>query len=301
MLKSLAAPAFLLCLASRADDFTAEKTAEAVVFKTAAGREAFRYQLVRPADGKLSVESACYFHPLATPKGVVVTDAAPDDHKHHRGVFLAWVEMHGKKDADFWGWGKPAPTDQRAIVNKEVSDVGPRGFRAVNEWKAEGATLVREELRASLAARPMATVLDLVYTLTADEDLTLARWAFSGFCVRTRKDGRIDVDSPEGPVKLPAPKHTDPKSDWPARPWYAYTITLKDGTVAGAAVIDHPKNPPSLWHNAKSIGMLNPCIVAPDKVVLKAAEPLVLCYRVVAFDGAAPAELLRELSEDWRK
>ena len=76
------------------------------------------YWYERPEDSKLPVESGCYFHPLHTPKGVVVTDVAPPDHPHHRGVFLGWVEMHGKKDADFWGWGEHAPVKGRQIVNK---------------------------------------------------------------------------------------------------------------------------------------------------------------------------------------
>ena len=64
-----------------------------------------QYNVKKPADSKLSVESACYFHPFSTPSGAVITDVAPADHKHHRGIFLAWYDMKGKKDGDFWGWG----------------------------------------------------------------------------------------------------------------------------------------------------------------------------------------------------
>jgi hypothetical protein len=91
-----------------------------------------------------------------------------------------------------------------------------------------------------------------------------------------------------------------PESDWPAKPWYGYTLTLDDGKVAGVAVIDHPKNPPSLWHNHRDIRMLNPCIVAPGEVKLKANQPLVLRYRVVAHDGKTPVEALSKMAEVWR-
>lgn len=107
------------------------------------------YQLERSPNSKLTVEtveSGCYFHPVATPKGIIITDEAPSDHPHHRGIFLAWVEMHGRKDADFWGWGEHAPTKQRRIVNRGVSDlqggIGQARFRARNEWSAEGETLL---------------------------------------------------------------------------------------------------------------------------------------------------------------
>jgi hypothetical protein len=102
-------------------------------------------------------------------------------------------------------------------------------------------------------------------------------------------------------VKLPNPIHTKPDSDWPAAAWYAFTLTLENGVKAGVAVLDHPKNPPTLWHNHPDIRMLNPCIVAPGEVKLNAGRPLRLRYRVVAFDGPLPEALLAELASDFRE
>jgi len=132
-------------------------------------------------------------------------------------------------------------------------------------------------------------------------DLTLSRWAFSGFCVRVRKDGKLEAQGPSGAISLPNPKHTEPETDWPASPWYGYTITIPDGAVVGAAVIDHPENPRSLWHNHRDVRMLNPCIVAPAPVIMKAGTPLVLRYRVVIHDGPAPGALLDKLTRDWKE
>jgi hypothetical protein len=258
------------------------------------------YQLSRPADSKLSVESGCYFHPLATPKGIVITDVAPADHLHHRGVFLAFVEMHGRKDADFWGWGEHAPTKNRKIVNTEVA-ISASGFAANNLWIADGLALIREDIEVDVDVRPGANVLDITCSLTAGADLTLARWAFSGFCVRTRQDGKLAAEGPEGPVSLPNPSHLKPESDWPAAPWYDFTLTLTNDTVAGVAVINHPKNPPTLWHNHRDTRMINPCIVAPSALTLKANQPLLLRYRVVAHDGPAPRPLLTRLADEWNK
>src|SRR5688500_9900864 len=98
------------------------------------------YQLQPQKDVNLSVESGCYFHPLKTPAGVTVTGVGPADHPHHRGVFLAWVEMRGSINADFWGWGEHAPKDGRRIVNRELpKPVPPRngGFEARNQWMAD--------------------------------------------------------------------------------------------------------------------------------------------------------------------
>jgi hypothetical protein len=146
-----------------------------------------------------------------------------------------------------------------------------------------------------------ANVLDLHYTLTPTADTTLSQWAFSGFCVRTRKDARLTAIGPKGEVKLPNPNHLKPESDWPAEPWYAYELQLPGDKVAGVAVIDHPQNPPSLWHNHRDIRMLNPSIVAPVAVKLSAEKPLALRYRVVAYDGRTQPDELNRLATDFAK
>jgi hypothetical protein len=74
-----------------------------------------------------------------------------------------------------------------------------------------------------------------------------------------------------------------------------------DGPEVGVAVINHPTNPPTLWHNQRDARMLNPCVVAPDDVTLKQNAPLVLRYRVVTFDGAVPTVRLNELATEFRK
>jgi hypothetical protein len=301
----LALPLFAALASFAAPRFNVQRSQTHVNIRTPEGKEILQYQLQRPADSKLSVDSACYFHPVSTPKGVVVTEVAPSDHLHHRGIFLAWVEMHGRDEADFWGWGEHAPTKNRTIVNREVSqpvsNTTNAGFRARNEWRAETNVVLTEQLQAAARTEGPANIVDLVYSLTAKDDLTLSQWAFSGFCVRVRKDGKIEAEAPEGPVALPNPKHTEPATDWPAAAWYGYSLALADGNIVGAAVIDHPQNPRSLWHNHRDVRMLNPCIVAPGAVTMKAGVPLVLRYRVVVYDGPTPRELLNKLAKDWRQ
>ena len=279
---------------------------EAIVV-TDGGKPVLQYQLKKPADVQLPVDSGGYFHPVMTPAGVVVTDVAPADHRHHRGIFLAWVEMHGKKDADFWGWGEHAPIKDRRIVNQphmaNRATPGGGSFATRNHWTAEGQTVLSEQIEAAVRhdGPAKAYVIDLTYTLTPDADLTLSRWAFSGFCVRTRGDGKVTAFGPDGEVTLPNPSHVKPESDWPDAAWYGYSLKFDDGKTAGVAVINHPRNPPTLWHNHRDIRMLNPCVVAPGEVKLKANEPLVLKYRVVAHDGETPGKALDKLAEEWRE
>jgi hypothetical protein len=266
----------------------------------------FKYQLQLPKESKLAVESACFFHPLCTPSGIAVTDLAPADHPHHRGVFFGFVEMRGANhDADFWGWGEHAPKDDRKIMNvgKEVTNLDLKviTMEFENAWKVGDVNLVDERLTARVERVDAANVLDLEYHLTPREDIRLPRWAFSGFCVRLRKDGKIAYTSPKGVVDRPALNHMKPELDWPAEPWYDATVTLEDGKQVGVTVVDHPKNPPCLWHNEKNIHMINPCIVAPGEVKLTAGKPLVLSYRLVVHDGPAPVELAEKLAKEFRE
>jgi hypothetical protein len=265
------------------------------------GHPIFTYHTRPPASSKLVVDSGDFFHPVTTPKGIPVTDLAPSDHPHHRGVFLAWVEMHGAKDADFWGWGQLAPTKERRIVNRSVSPVRFKGsgatFEALNDWRAEGVTLLEEKLQVASSHRAGINLLDLKYTLTPKSDLTLSKAAFSGFCVRVRKDAELlGAYSPEGLVSRPDPHYLTPTTDWPDSSWYAYSLKSNDGATFGAALINDPANPHSLWHNHREVRMLNPCIVAPNEVRLQAGKPLTLHYTVATFDGPVPAAELNRIA-----
>jgi hypothetical protein len=99
---------------------------------------------------------------------------------------------------------------------------------------------------------------------------------------------------------LPAPHHLKPETDWPAAAWYDYTIALENGKTIGATVVDHPGNPATVWHNLEPIAMVNPCIVAPGPVAVKAGQTLRLRYRLVVHDGPAPVPLLQKLSNEFR-
>ena len=93
--------------------FRLEKSSHGKKLVTNDGRTVFQYMTQKPVGTNLSANSTCCLYPLNTPKGVRVVDLAPGDHRHHRGVFLAWHAMEFVKRADFWGWGEMAPTEDR--------------------------------------------------------------------------------------------------------------------------------------------------------------------------------------------
>ncbi|MCA8902598.1 MAG: PmoA family protein [Hyphomonas sp.] len=60
----------------------------------------FRFQA---PEGSIAAHAA-YVHPLHAPSGMVITEDAPVDHPHHRGLFTAWRHIHsGDRDlGDAW-------------------------------------------------------------------------------------------------------------------------------------------------------------------------------------------------------
>jgi hypothetical protein len=284
--------------------FTLAPDQYGMVLKTPDGRTVLRYMTKKPTPSELTANSVCCLFPLNAPCGEGTVDFAPSDHRHHRGVFLTWHTMEGRKAADFWGWGQYAPTKDRVIENRSVKLVAADARHAElavhNDWTAEGEVMIEEDL--SIAAREVkgAYVVDLDFRLTPTSDVTLKQSAFGGLCVKARKEGKAVYRDPKGEVKLPSPHHLKPETDWPAADWYDYTIRLDSGKTIGVAVLDHPGNPPSGWHNVGAIAMVNPCIVAPGPVTLKQGQPLRLRYRLVVHDGPVPADLLADLTRQWR-
>ncbi|MDP2998822.1 MAG: PmoA family protein, partial [Bryobacterales bacterium] len=284
----------------------------------------FQYLTRKPENTRLLAASACYFHPLNTPSGERVTDVAPGDHRHHRGVFLAWHSMEFRQKADFsafgptgptrgfninrgdfWGWGQFAPTQARVIKSRDVRLAKADAKRAVveilNDWTIEDKKMMDESTSVEVRERDGVYVVERTYKLTPSQDLLMTHTAFGGFCVRARNDGESYYTRAGGKVGLPDPHYSVPELNWPASDWYDYTIKLANGKTVGAAVVDHPKNPPATWHNPRYVWMVNPCIVAQGPVTVKEGTPLTLRYRVVVHDGATPTALLNTLAKEWRK
>ena len=287
------------------------------------GRVVFEYMTKKPAGSGLTSPSVACFHPVLTPSGERVTAFAPDDHPHHRGVYLSWHDAEFRQPidatrggphrplfgwnitkADFWGWGVYAPRDGRVIQTSSVRLIGADAAHARtevrNDWMVGQRKLVEEVTLATVTERDGVFVLDFEFRVTPVIDYQLNKASFGGFNLQARKDGTSYYTSPQGTVTLPDPHYSVPELNWPASPWYGYVVELNGGKVVGAAVIDHPANPPSTWHNSRTLWMLNPVIAALGPVTIRANEPLVLRYRVVVHDGPTPAAVMETLAAEFR-
>jgi hypothetical protein len=191
------------------------------------------------------------------------------------------------------------------IENKDVrlmrADASSGEIAVDNAWTISGQTVLREATTITASEDQGARVLDLTFRFTSDHDVKLNRMAFTGFCFRCRKEGSYTFSDSKGEVTLPNSGATEPETDWPARNWYSHVVTLPGGKIVASAVLDHPGNPPSLWHGARSVSFLNPCIAAPGPVEIPPGRALTLRYRAVAHDGRFPDGLLDKMAAEWRR
>ncbi len=249
-------------------------------------QEVIRFQTKPLPDSGVIVPSVAYFHPIRTPSGIPVTALAPKPHPYYRGLFFGYVDTRGVREANFWGGGG-GPIKGSAVVNLDVRPAtgSQPSFEATNEWRFEDTALVTEDIQSTAHLDGLATILDLTYTLRAIKDHRLTHCNVGGIALPVRYDGQLTAHGPDGPVKLPSAVYRKSETNWPASPWYGYTMELPEGTVS-AAILNHPANPETAWHCALGARVINPCITTSREVVLKAGEPLTLRYRVVALDGA---------------
>lgn len=293
--------------------------------KTPDGRVVFDYMTKKPpmSEVPLTSPSAACFHPVLTPSGERVTAIAPDDHPHHRGVYLAWHDSEfrtpidpskmgqyappfgwGVTTADFWGWGEYAPRENRIIQTSSIKLASASGTDAQiaieNAWVVGKRTLLEETTTTRVTEREGTFVIDFTFTLAPVVDYVLHKQAFSGFNFQGRKDGQSYFTNSAGTVELPNPHYSVPELNWPPAPWYGYVVRVPNGNIVGAAVIDHPSNPPSTWHNARNLWMLNPVIAALGPMTIRPGSPLTLRYRLVVHDGPTPTAAVNKLAAEFR-
>ncbi|MEO6803192.1 MAG: DUF6807 family protein [Granulicella sp.] len=288
--------------------------------KTPQGKVVFEFKTVIPPG--LPSPSAAYFDPVNTPSGERVSNAGPDDHPWHRGIFLGPLDSEFRtpvdtskappnhllgafsvKRADFWAWGLYAPRDGRSIQNRDVrlvsADEEHAQLEIHNDWLVDKQKMLVETDEVTVSERDGVYVIDLTYQLAPVVDYVMSQSAFGGFVFQAQKYGESFFSNASGRVDLPGPHYSLTESDWPAEPWYDYSIRLKsDAKLVGVAVIDHPMNPPTRWHN--TLWMVNPCITSYGPITIHPNAPLVLRYRIVVHDGPTPTDVLQKLSVEWR-
>ena len=228
--------------------YTLTPVANGMQLKTSDGRVVLEYLTSKPAGVPLTGPNTACFHPINTPTGERVTALAPDDHPHHRGMYIAWHDSEFRQPitrtsptsplwgwnvtkADFWGWGVYAPRDGRVIETREVklkaADASSATIEIHNDWSVNKRKMAEETTLTTVVERSGVYVIDVVFRLAVLVDYQLNKQGFSGFNFQARKDGESYYTYPGGTVTFPDAHYSAPETNWPGAPWYGYVVKLQ--------------------------------------------------------------------------
>lgn len=248
-----------------------------------------------PAQGKP------YFHPLATPSGIVLTDLRPPDHPWHRGLWFSWKYINGlnyweedpqthKSDAatelvdskfepqedgsaelrfslNYHPWNAPAVlTEQRTI---EIS--APANGRYEIDWTSEFTAVTNVSLtRTPPSGEPDGKPWGGYAGLSLRLNKAMCGWTFSNSFGAT------------GVTAL----HGKPGS------W----LKFSEGTnLPAVTIFDDTQNlrHPSPWYVNQEMPFFSPALLFTKSLTLSPGEKLVLRYKILITDHDAQDKVLR--------
>jgi hypothetical protein len=272
-----------------------------------------------PAGVSTVFKHGAHLHPVYSPSGKLVTGNHPEDHRWHRGIWMAWTKTEfGDSHPDFWNQGKGDGKDKSG--GRILSEV--RFEKLVRSWGgADGGGFVSEHRfldhshapdeevlrekwevgvrRKESGGKPV-NVIDLVSTQTCagPKPLKLPKYYYGGLGVR----GNLAWNPVNAVTMLTSEGHDRTKGDGTKGRW-VYIGGEVGGVPAGMAVLIHPSNfrfPQPLRLNPK-----NPQLcVAPSQDgdwSIEPGKPYVSKYRVLVFDGAPDAKWIDAEWEGYAK
>jgi hypothetical protein len=226
-----------------------------------------------------------YFHPIHAPNGLIVTDDAPEDHVHHRGVCFAWGDVNG---INYWAETNCEASLRGRIVHREfreksVSSTYAR-FVVVNDWVAPGGTKPLEETRHVTVHQPQPDyqAIDFQFDLRAQAtDVVMGTPpAYHGLCYRAGEMEYRKVVNAESRLG-------ESEVNGRASKWCALNGVVSDEAI-GVAIFDHPSNsrhPTQFFAMDDAFGFISTSFAYDEPYTIPAGETLSLKYRVLVYLG----------------
>jgi hypothetical protein len=285
-------------------DVTAVSVADGVNLQVGA-KTALHYQTTGklPAGVAANYLRGGYIHPLYTPNAVLVTDDYPPDHRHHHGIWSAWVHSTFQGRAiDFWNMGMGTAKVDFEGLDGTWSGPVHAGLRTrhvfVDETAPQPTTALREHWVVTLykidGAPPYFLFdLDSTQETATTSPLMLDLYYYGGFGIRGHATWRpADFLTSDGLDRLTG----DGK---PGR--WCHIGGMVNGAPAGYAILGHPSN-----FRAPQPMRLNPtdpfmsyAPVAAGAFSIDPGTPYRTRFRFVASDGPADKVLLDRIWNDF--
>lgn len=264
------------------------ETAEGILFTEDGARVLFYQRAPKSFNGAATRNH--YLHPLWDLQGHVLTEDAPEDHVHQRGIYWAWhqTRVGDVRLGDAWEcrdfvWD---------VLEARVEDVAPSAKRLVARvhWQStawvdrEGQPrpAVQETTRVTVHPRDQGRrnidfdiqllALAEQVTIGGSEDVK----GYGGFSFRVR--------CPEDLSFLSSPGRVNPRNEAVvAGPWMDCVGSFSEGGRSGLLVLVHPENPHPVnrWILRGSRSMQNAVYPGREPTAISLLEPTRLRYRIV--------------------
>jgi hypothetical protein len=245
-----------------------------------------------------------YFHPVYLPDGTVITEDAPADHIHHRGIYWAWhqILINGEKAGDQWAM-QDFVHDVKSVEFFRLPE-GAGAFKTVVEWKSplyEGGQQGFLEEKAIVNFFPQKKNYRIIqfeiqlealvenFQIGGSDDVK----GYSGFSVRLKLPEDIAFSSVDGLV--------EPQNEAVVAGNYInISGSVAKGSGHGGVMIFSANDfeTANHWILRKEKSMQNPVWPGRAPVAVSNTEPTILRYAVVLYSGTVnEPQVIRELEK----
>ncbi len=280
------------------------------------GRPALTYVHGTPlADAPYPFTS--YFHPIFGLDGEILTDVYPADHRHHRGLFCAWVR-HEHEGTSLGSWWQPRSGGVRSVPEELTFHSGPVFARFHSRhWLVHRAADSGDEARflqddvicrlypATESGRAIDIEIALLASMpgirlggTTDEGK-----GYGGLTFRFAPADDVEIRTDGTLLDDDGINHRAHWADWSG------TFKTPEGQAgvkpSGAAILVHPGHPdyPTEWL-LRHYGILNVSFPGVAMLDISTDDPLILRYRLWVHRGDARAGRVEAqgfaYSADWQ-
>ena len=251
---------------------------------------------IRELPAKPAFNRANFFHPLVTPAGVMVTDDAPPDHLHHRGLFLSFTEVTWSGDGrrlkgNFWH-GDPAAKVAPGKVHYTHGGPVCAALAVSHDFTIGAQAVLRQDVIArSARVSGRVNVLDVEYRITPlHGDVVLGPNFYSclqlrGAAVFNRPDLVFSYD--DGKPHRDVDHRNDPPHEEPPLARWIDETGLVQAQPVGATVAIDPSTAKSRLCYSRGVKGLNLDFLYDAPTTLKAGQTLRARYQVYIHDGTA--------------
>lgn len=248
-----------------------------------------------------------FLHPVMLPDGTTITENAPDDHPHHRGIFWAWhqILIDEKPISDSWDL-KDFKVDVKSIefrrVNHDDGELQTISFWSSPLFKDGNDAYLKEittytfhkqkgNYRIIHFSIQLISLVDSLKLGGSDDEK-----GYGGFSARIKLPDDVQFKSSLGTV------HPENEAVQAGNYIQISGSMAKKGNALGGMIIyadpDNPLNSQS-WILRKKGSMQNAVFPGRYPIQLKKNEPIQLNYTLVLYTGKIKERnILKEIQHD---